>query len=91
MSNKFLERYQALWDPKVGDKVRVVQLTRSSGTSRFTASRFTVGDIGIIGYIWKFSAVNIIYYIDFEPLAKGQGQLYREEIELIEIVDHEKG
>ena len=47
MGNKFLELYSALWEPRIGDKVRIIKVL-DSNKKPTSFWYYKIGDCGIV-------------------------------------------
>jgi hypothetical protein len=85
--NKFLERYPALWEPRIGDRVRIISVYDFNNTRIDTSSSsfswyYQIGDVGIIEETESSNSGYILYHILFDRNNK-MYVTYRHEIELI--------
>jgi hypothetical protein len=86
MSNKFVVKYPALWEPKIGDKIKIVRLLDGS-KHEVSKWHYHIGDRGAIvsrsreklnhdsTQIWVYEVLFIRYKVAFS--------VYREEMEPI--------
>jgi hypothetical protein len=51
--NKFLKKYPSLWEPRIGDKVRVIKKTLSF-------SRYEIGFCGVITHIEEDEPIYLV-------------------------------
>ena len=101
MSNKFLEKYPALHEPCIGDRIQVKELISiKSGHNHYKHTPYNIGDTGIIlgdiGILIPMNniKINSLYKIDFNNQGNknvkdnGIWCLWKEEFNVIDI-NHE--
>jgi hypothetical protein len=87
MSNKFLEKYPQLHEPKIGDRVRIIKLL-DGHKNNVNSWYYNIGAVGQIVEILDTYA-HTVYRIQFDrQTVSGPGianvySTYREEIEIL--------
>jgi len=86
--NKFLSTYPQLWEPRIGDNIKIIKIVNASGEiepeSKYFHYSYSIGEQGVIvdiDHVWGQRAV-------YKIIIKRSGEdmeeyVYRSEIELV--------
>jgi hypothetical protein len=80
--NKFIKTYRAFWNPKVGDRVKIIKLL-DENKRPIEKWHYNIGDQGVIHNLVLTTTYGYAYDIKFDNNNQDIITAYKEEIELL--------